>query len=450
VETTVDGVIWVKVGRLNVVGCYLCTDGSEVDVRDSHNQNAEEEIARILFMLRESRNEVIVLGDMNARMGELSSLVVDLEVGEEERTLKPAREYKRLSEDETETAQGRRIMALLNSGGIVVTNGLNGAVMGHTFESKGNGGCSAPDVIGVSESLLHNGITTRLIRDSDIDIGSDHVILYVELQCGSEVEESEQEAETERTTNSLTSVVGRQCGWRRPERDSGFWEEMRDRGEVEMREFIEARRSIDGGVLNADWDDYKCRTKRVLEDVLGRKKPVRKRKCQGRYYKRFDSEMQRLKRERAFTLNMLKHLRREGGDVDDLVNKYRTLRKLVKKRLKKVTHDEATRVTKKIEDLKLSNPKTAWRLLKKCLGNAPKDKTLGAGPVTDTNGVEQRGEAAREAVRAAFAQLGVHDSDDPNFDRDFEKKVAMLVERWKLRQKGERISQPGTDGGGAR
>ena len=97
---------------------------------------------------------MIVLGDINSRTDELSSVVADLEEGVEERILKPAREYKRQSEDETETAQGRRIMALLNSGGIVVTNGLNGAVMGHTFESKGNGGCSAPDVIGVSESLL--------------------------------------------------------------------------------------------------------------------------------------------------------------------------------------------------------------------------------------------------------------------------------------------------------
>ena len=94
--------------------------------------------------------------------------LVDMEEELEVRLQRHAGVYERRSQARTATVQGKRILELLSSGGIVVTNGL-AQEMEFTFIAKGRTATSVPDIIGVSESMFRTGTTTRVITNLDID-----------------------------------------------------------------------------------------------------------------------------------------------------------------------------------------------------------------------------------------------------------------------------------------
>ena len=204
------------------------TDGGIVDRRDGHNLLAEAELEIILATVQGERT--MVLGDMNARIGEKPSVLVDLEEELQVRLQKHARVYERRSQDTTATVQGKRILELLSSGGIVVTNGL-AQEMEFTFIAKGRTATSVPDIIGVSESMFWTGMTTRVITNLDID--SDHKMIFVEIPTEQALL---QEPETTTTTQTPSSTNS----WKTPrENDSELWQELFYRSEQEMREYNE-------------------------------------------------------------------------------------------------------------------------------------------------------------------------------------------------------------------
>ena len=150
----------------------------------------------------------------------------------------------------------------------------------------------------------------------------------------------------------------------------------------------------------------KFRTNEVLNEVFGKKKQGRKRKCQGKYYECFDPEVQRLKREAGKILRQMKQRRRKGEDSTVEWERYRVLNKEVQKRHKVVRREQALKITNKLEELKLNDPKGGWRLLKQCLVIIKEKKNRrGSGPVIDAMGTEHGGAAARKVVRETFAQL---------------------------------------------
>ena len=295
-KTRSNGLLW---GRLtngneltNIIGTYLVTDGGIVDRRDVHNLLAEAELEIILATVQGERT--MVLGDMNARIGEKPSVLVDVEEELQVRLQKHARVYERRSQDTTATVQGKRILELLSSGGIVVTNGL-AQEMEFTFIAKGRTATSVPDIIGVSESMFRTGMTTRVITNLDID--SDHKMIFVEIPTEQALL---QQPETTTTTQTASSTNS----WKTPrENDSELWQELFYRSEQEMREYneemedyIEEWRENEKHRPEVDedfeldghaWERYKFRTNEVLNEVFGKKKQGRKRKCQGKYYEFF-------------------------------------------------------------------------------------------------------------------------------------------------------------------
>ena len=64
----------------------------------------------------------------------------------------------------------------------------------------------------------------------------------------------------------------------------------------------------------------------ALGAVLGRK-ISRRKKCQGKYYDFFDEKVQQLKLQAEETQAMIKQARRNGEEVTELTNRYKTLMK---------------------------------------------------------------------------------------------------------------------------
>ena len=80
---------------------------------------------------------------------------------------------------------------MLSAQGLVVANGINGVKMEYTFEAKGRGGRSVPDIIALSEELISEKTGVYVVPDSDWRVGSDHKLIYAEIN--KEIEEDEEE-----------------------------------------------------------------------------------------------------------------------------------------------------------------------------------------------------------------------------------------------------------------
>ena len=124
-EMSSAGVLWVRVdlaggGRLFVAVVYLAPKAS---VFTEEVEKAVSGLARGLHWLRveEGEKNVMVLGDMNGRIGGLD---VELELGEGVVTM------TRESDDTKVDDRGTMVMGLLQAYGLMVLNGLDGAESG--------------------------------------------------------------------------------------------------------------------------------------------------------------------------------------------------------------------------------------------------------------------------------------------------------------------------------
>ena len=97
-------------------------------------------------------------------------------------------------------------------------------------------------------------------------------------------------------------------------------------------------------------------------------------------------------------------------------------------RLKAVVKAQAVNMVKEVEQLKESDPKRAWKALKKLMG-VQRSKVAKLEVVVDVKGAECRGKDARDAVRDAYAALGVEDLLDTNCDAEFARLTRLHVRR---------------------
>ena len=172
---TVNGVMWLELvaggETTHVVNLDLVPSDSP---RIHHNDAAQREFERIMACEGERR---MVMGDWNARIGELSSYIFT--GGEEEHgdmiALEES-EYKRKSVDGIRNAAGRKILDIMNAQCMVVLNGLK-SEMQHT--QKGSIGWSVVDYIAVTPSMLHAEADTCVVEGSDVRVCSDHVMVML-------------------------------------------------------------------------------------------------------------------------------------------------------------------------------------------------------------------------------------------------------------------------------
>ena len=79
----------------------------------------------------EGKGSVLVMGDFNARMGELASTIYDVE--KDEPTI-----YKRTSEDKTTSYRGKHLMDTMNEVNMVLVNGLHKVANFTSHQAAGN------------------------------------------------------------------------------------------------------------------------------------------------------------------------------------------------------------------------------------------------------------------------------------------------------------------------
>ena len=406
-----------------------------------HNDDALRELERVLASTEDERR--IVLGDWNARIGELSSFVFT--GAEEERgddVVLEEKEYARKSTDIKANKAGKQIMDIMNAQGLVVLNGLEGEMQS---TQRGSIGWSVVDYVAVSPGVLRADVNTRAVEGSDVKIFSDHVMVTasnVLRRCDLAADDFDADFDADCVAAAKDKTKQR---WQKKNGAAGRvqWEQVREMGEVEMEDFVEEWceqvKEMQHVDIESTWTRYKMRAVKVQEAKIGRKR-VRPRKCQGEWHDVFDLELQSMKKETRRLLQMVRKQRRAGANVSELYAQYAEIRRAAKRRLKVVLKAQAVAMVKEVERLKETDAKMGWKALKRLMGmQAGKSATL--TKALNSKGEECTGQAAREAVRDAYAALGIEDVHDSNFDVEFARTTRLQVRRLKA----ERICQEELD-----
>ena len=134
-----------------------------------------------------------------------------------------------------------------------------------------------------------------------------------------------------------------------------MWRRVRERGESEMKEFVEewCAQALAMGEVDVDetWGHYRSRVVNVQADEIGRRNG-RMKKSQGQWYEVFDLDLQKLKREARKVQTQIKEARAQGVETKTLHVQYRDLGLRAKKRLRHVVRVRAEAVVAQMERLK--------------------------------------------------------------------------------------------------
>ena len=139
--STYEGLFWIEVtnnGRWFIAVVYIPPDdsGGKVDLL------LDELVADIIEFGR--KGKVMVVGDFNARMGELNNVIAGVNITEEDRT------YPRTSSDLVVNSRGRKILFRMNSAGMILLNGLSAKAEPTSWQQPGN---SVIDLMWIQEGM---------------------------------------------------------------------------------------------------------------------------------------------------------------------------------------------------------------------------------------------------------------------------------------------------------
>ena len=113
IESKTENLLWLVIQERLYLAVVYVNPGDKTGVNADTLQELQQDILR----WRE-KGEVVVMGDFNCRVGELSnSIAVDKSVAE-------GVEIARHSDDKKSTLQGRNLMARLNAADMVLVNGV--------------------------------------------------------------------------------------------------------------------------------------------------------------------------------------------------------------------------------------------------------------------------------------------------------------------------------------
>ena len=159
-----EGLLWLEVQRsLFVAVVYLVPND-----RSGMNEDTLQELQQDIISFKE-RGEVMVMGDFNCRIGELSNCITS---GDSEIV-----EIGRCSEDRVETLQGRKLIEKLNAVDLVVMNGVKQQARFTSYQVAGN---SVIDLLWVEHKRVQDVFAMR-VWNEDMEVLGDHRIVTMDM-----------------------------------------------------------------------------------------------------------------------------------------------------------------------------------------------------------------------------------------------------------------------------
>ena len=429
-ELSSESMMWVKVvmkgGEVLHVGVVYIVP--EASVFRHEGLEALDCLAKGLHELREMRGErnVMVIGDVNGRIGELS---VEVEV-EGEMVVMP-----RQSADKTVNERGRTVMGLLQAFGMVVMNGLHG-------EDSGKATCKGASVVDWMAVGLEMKEECGGMRVEQGWMGEgkreDHAWLRLEWEAatvnGVERDPEESCEEKERAGRGGQKGRGR-CNVRRGRREG--WEGLVWECDRTLRRWCEEwdRRVAEGkeDVVEASRSWLEAHD-RVVGDSIGwqKKRRGKKQSWYGREVSKWNREMRELMKE---------WMRGGGGEMSEGLSEKR--REVRRRRQKEIRKKKAMRLRQKMREIEAAGKAGRGEHLLNAL------QEWSAAPRVALGGDRERmrgedgewvvGEKMTKAWRDTFEKVGKDLEEEGGFDEKVKGGVEGVVDGWKSDWPDERI-----------
>ena len=414
-----EGLLWLEVQeQFFVVVVYLIPND-----RSGVNEDTLQELQEDIIQYKE-RGEVVVMGDFNCRIGEQSNYMItsDSEV----------LEIARCSEDKVETAQGRTLLEKLNVIDLVVMNGVRERARFTSYQVAGN---SVIDLMWVEHKRVQD-VLALTVWNEDFEVLGDHRIvtmdfsqLNLDLQCraaGLRVREE--------NTRRTEDKEKRPLSWKKRVKEDD-WKRFREilcRELTERKEHSEKKEMRQKGQVEIEniWRDWLRIVEAAAEGSIGRQK-----RQKGRLkVSEWDGELAKLVQEQ----NRSRKIRdKSEGERRKIAHvEYQKKRTTVKRYIRKKERLMKRKQNEELEALKKGDAKTYWTKLKSYLGLGKSGQEL-----PNELKIEEKivsGEAAKNAWKEAFQQLGEVNEDDVNFDDQFIKDCKEQIDSWLKERKAAR------------
>ena len=402
IEYEDEGLMWVCIERgerkLFVASVYFVPASSDWYAGNVHRRvRLAQGIARY-----EQQGRVVVMGDMNARIGCMSVMLQ----GEEEGAVV---ELYRQSEDTAITADGRRLLAMFSGMNMVVMNGVGGEGGQMTCEKKK--GSSVVDWAVVPKVCMHEFSAVWIDDRGWMD--TDHHLVRITWMCE---ERSEGQGRTVEDRQDGRTVISRKVPNVRGGRRMG-WRGLRQQCDVMMRRWTEKeeREMKDGRDVEEMWMSWYREYEKIVGTTIGWRKKNRgkKRACKwDRQISMMKREMKRLTKEIAAA---------KIGDRRWLEQRRKTIRKSVRKRIRYLRRMAEWMKMREIEDLgRKGDKKAMWDRLKggnkKAMGG---DRTR----MRDGEGGWVEGEELRRRWRNVFESVGKKLEACGGYDDSWRQKI---------------------------
>ena len=423
-EKRMDGLMWTKivcVGRkLFIATVYIVPEGT---VRAGQNISIREELERDIGKYKE-RGMVMVLGDMNGRIGNLMSVI------NEERI------YQRDNIDRKENNNGKELVRLMNRTGMVIMSGIR-RTSKYTCIKEGKYGLgkSVVDHVCMDEGIIDIVKKEKVNEDVMELLTTDHAMVLIDIEIRVIPEQVGDKKERGRRKGTIAEIPLN----RMPNKEVWKWykEECKNNAELDRVIKIMSDAECKGDVIRSvegNWKRFKGMIK-AMEDWVRKKG----KELGEKQYKYIDKGIRSSKKV-AETLAVRKEawtkyrMSRGKEDEDRRWRYFKWTRNKAKKALKARKEEWNKKLMKEIEELRSDNPKEYWRKLKGlCKGNKRKSAWDTA---IDEKGIEVSGDQVKIVWKEAYEKLGGTERDREDFDELFARNVEAEVLKMEEESRG--------------
>ena len=331
--------------------------------------------------------EIIVLGDMNSRVGSLSNMIAD-------------REYRRRSEDDRVDSRGRRLLELLNMNGIVVLNGVKETAK-CTFIKVGGRGRSVIDYIMVSESLLTH-ITGMKYKIAE----SEHQVVCALLNRNDDRKRRENDGDRWNHT-SLLKMKRRKWKVNDVSRLTDFVKIADEAIEKWLDREVDRERRWTVKQIDEVVGEFTAVLSRVAKSVLGMYGNLKVSTERVGSQSSKDEVVVRLLREKKLVYRKIVMRTRKNMCTSKLWDRERKLSSRIKIRRKEVLQLIKREKGAEIQKLKESDPRNYWKVIQIVSNTRRKRSSEAKLKVRNPEGEVVRGDAAMKIWKDTFEKWGV-------------------------------------------
>lgn len=397
-ECKSDDLMFVSWRDITLVCAYFVPPSSTFE---KYN---EKRMIELQERVLECRNEVILLTDANAWIGELPSEVGKTEDGFERSTLT----FPRTSEKKEVNEQGRQFVVAMNSIDLVILNGVRSQAR-YTYDHPGREARSIVDYIATRESLFSR---TSKIEYTDCRevLETDHILISINVQHATVVNTR---AMSRRPKPSVMERL------KKVTRKDPFWKSL----EITCNEKLEQYTTNAGQDINRDYKRFVNLLNSSVTSVFQQVKPYAVRltaRIQA------TPELRRLKKRKK---ECFVEMKSEGNEErrKRLKRDLSSVSRELKKEARKVINKYKRCQVKEIEALEPDDCRRMWKELKALSGWNRKEEA--SDTVLDEKEHEVDGEGIMRVWKEAFQGLGIENVTDDKFDREFCEKTIKNVER---------------------